>query len=451
MEDLDSETDFDEMSARDITQTILEDDVKIYKKFLPEIKKLDSKSFKNMFYGNKNYCYNIRNRMQFNLLLDKFDNFKILLDEWYEDPDTYHYIKELWVNYIGLESLKDKNESEIQNFLLSKNIDYKSWPERIKNRFKLICNNTTNTIINKFRKVYQKLPEIVKKILGMIYSASEYCLQKGEKILSNYMVQYLLSIFGGFINIGLNNISLIKGICCDLSSKFKISDFTFQKCIEFLKKNAKNYKELAKTGFESKFALISYGIASVYKLYSSINSYNEIKNTMKKIEGFEKALDELEKNFQNHKNLIDSRLESTESRDIKSLNDTIESCIILVNADKSLVTKLIREINSCLEESRKAKKKEIVNLIGSIIQTGVGIAGAVLTGGFTCVLYIGGFLLNGASVVLNGINIDNLGTNIKDLEGILQRAQNLDKEVDEELEKIRVILSENKDAAPTYF
>lgn len=135
MEYSDDETDFDEKSAREVTETLLEEDIKIYRKFLPDIKKLDSKSFKNMFYGNKNYNYNIRNRIQFNLLLDKFDNFKALLEEWYEDKDTYCYIRELWLKYISIESLRDKGESEINKFLLTKNINYPSWPKRIKDKF----------------------------------------------------------------------------------------------------------------------------------------------------------------------------------------------------------------------------------------------------------------------------------------------------------------------------
>lgn len=447
----DTETDFDEMSAREATQLLLEEDIKLYRKFIPEINNMDSKSFKNMFNGNKNYLYKVKNGLQFNLLLDKFDNFRALLEEWYEDRDNYCYLKELWLKYISLESLKDKTELEIKNFLLSKNINYPSWPQKIKNAFLKICNNTTNTIIMKFKQIFEKLPDIIHKILGMIVSASEYCLQKGEKILSNYVMQYAFSIMGGFMNIGVNNFSLIKGVFVDLVSKFKIANFSFSSCINFLKNNASKYKEMAKIGFNSKFALVSYGIFSVYKLYSSLNSYYEIKNTMKKIKGFEKAVEELEKNFNNHKQLIDDRLSSDISRDIQNLNDTIEDCLVLVNADKQLITNLIREINSCLEENKNSKKKEVINLIGSIIQTGVGIAGAILTGGFTCALYIGGALLNGTSVALNGINIDNLKTNIKDLERILKRAEDLNVKIDEELKKIKTILNENKEATPTYY
>ena len=117
-----------------------------------------------------------------------------------------------------------------------------------------------NTIISKFRKVFEKLPEIVQKILGMFYSASEYCREKGGKILPDFMKQYALSIVGGFINIGVNNFSLIKEVIFDLCSKFKLSDFSFKNCINFMKNYASKYKELAKIGFESKFALVSYGI-----------------------------------------------------------------------------------------------------------------------------------------------------------------------------------------------
>ncbi len=447
----DAETDFDEMSAREATQLLLEEDIKVFRKFIPEINNLDSKSFKNMFYGNKNYTYKVKNGLQFNLLLDKFDNFRVLLEEWYEDRDNYCYMKELWLKYISLESLKDKTESEINNFLISKNIDYPSWPQKIKRKFIQICSNTTNTIIMKFKHIFERLPEIIKKILGMIYSASEYCLQKGKNILSNYVMQYAFSILGGFINIGANNFSLIKGVFVDLVSKFKIANFSFSSCINFLKNNASKYKEMAKIGFNSKFALVSYGISSVYKLYSALSSYDEIKNTMKKIEGFENAVDELEKNFNKHTELIKKNLSSVQSRDIQNLNDTIQNCLLLVNADKQLITNLIREINSCLEENKNSKKKEVINLIGSIVQTGVGIAGAFLTGGLTCALYIGGALLNGTTVVLNGINIDNLKINIKELERILKKAQDLDTKIDEELNNIKTILNENKESTPKFY
>ena len=104
----DSSDKFNEDSARELTEYVLKNDIKIYKKFLPVIKQLDSQSFYNMFKGNINYEYKIKNRLEFNLLLNKFDNFKILLEEWYTDKMKYPYIQELWLKYISLAGLSEK-------------------------------------------------------------------------------------------------------------------------------------------------------------------------------------------------------------------------------------------------------------------------------------------------------------------------------------------------------
>ena len=90
-----STNNFDEESARQLTEILLKDDLKIFRKFLPIIRLFDRKCFYNMFIGNIKYEYKIKNRLKFNLLLNKFDNFQILLIEWYTDKDKYPYIQEL--------------------------------------------------------------------------------------------------------------------------------------------------------------------------------------------------------------------------------------------------------------------------------------------------------------------------------------------------------------------
>ena len=462
MESSDAETDFDETSARNVTNIILKDDIKTYKKYLPQIKRLDSDAFKNMFQGNKEYEYNIQNRYHFNLLLDKFNNFSTLLDEWYEEEDKYDYIKQLWLKYISIESMKNKTESEIQNFLSTKNINYSSWPSSIKEKFLQICANTEQTIIYKFKKSFEKLPNTVKKLLGVIYSISKYCSENGKKLFQNFSFNYIFSIIKKYIGIDLDNNSKLKEICISLCKFFKIDDFKMENILEYLKniiaefplmQSSKNIIQVSTnlaSVFDSTIGSICYGIIGIYNLTSAFLSYSKIIKSMEKIKGFEKAVDEINKRFQEHKKIVDEKLESNKSRDIENLNSTIEICIEYIKHDKIDIIELIKQIKDCLDECKLMEKEKIAKIIASIIQAGVGVVACILTGGISCILYIGGALLNGATVVLEGININHLKTNIKELERILKKANDLEKEIDEELERIANILKENNDSIPSF-
>ena len=128
-----------------------------------------------MVYANKKYDYDIKDKDKFNFLLTKFENFKFLLDEWYEDKDKHFYINELWKKYISIESLRDKKEKEIEDFLSEKKINYKSWPQIIKDEFLNIIQNTKDTIIFSCKKSFEQFPTLMKNLLGKLYSISEYC------------------------------------------------------------------------------------------------------------------------------------------------------------------------------------------------------------------------------------------------------------------------------------
>jgi hypothetical protein len=112
-----NEIGINEEKARDLVYYLLENDASVFKKLIPEIKAMDSESFENLFRGipfnGKNsengYNYNVHNKKQFENLLDKFDNFWIILDDWYLDKTYYQYIKDLWINYISIEKIQKKN------------------------------------------------------------------------------------------------------------------------------------------------------------------------------------------------------------------------------------------------------------------------------------------------------------------------------------------------------
>lgn len=109
MNGIEEENGFNESKARNLVYYLLENDINTFKKLIPEIKNMDSKSFHQLFMGNFNNTENVNyNKKIFEKLSDKFDNFCIILDSWYLDNKYRSYIKELWINYISIENLIKK-------------------------------------------------------------------------------------------------------------------------------------------------------------------------------------------------------------------------------------------------------------------------------------------------------------------------------------------------------
>ena len=204
----DSGNDFDEKSAKNIVFYLLKSDN--YKEFLPEIDKFDSDSLHNMLQGIKAYKYKIKNRVKFDLLLEKFDNFKVLMEEWYDTKEKYHYIKQLWDEYIYIESIKDKNENEIETYLTMYKIDYKNWPISIKDEFKLISYNTVNTYIYPLCQALEKLSEEKEEIIKILFSISEYYKNTFNGLLYELVMKYIKTLIEEHEELNIFNVEFIK-------------------------------------------------------------------------------------------------------------------------------------------------------------------------------------------------------------------------------------------------
>ncbi len=57
--------DFNEVQARELVNLLLSNDIKVYRKLLPEIENLNSEDFENLFNGNYNYEFNVKNKKNF--------------------------------------------------------------------------------------------------------------------------------------------------------------------------------------------------------------------------------------------------------------------------------------------------------------------------------------------------------------------------------------------------
>lgn len=127
---------FDEARAKRVIISLLKKDAIIFRKLIPEIEKLDSESLENLFSGEDNYQYNIKNKNILKKLLIKFDNFLIILYTWYKEDKYYKYLEELWVKYPSIEDLKAfDEEKDLSDRLKSYGINYEYWPKDIKESF----------------------------------------------------------------------------------------------------------------------------------------------------------------------------------------------------------------------------------------------------------------------------------------------------------------------------
>ena len=196
---------FNEKSARNLAYYLLEEDAKIFKQFLPEIKNFDSITFENMFSAEKYYDYKFSNKNHFNLLLYKFENFNFLLFEFYDDNNTYQYIKELWQKYICLESLRNKSKDEIGNFLSKKNIDYKIWPEQFKYFIFRTLHGINRTTLYNNKDEIQYFYKRLDLFFNNNFYTSKYC---HKNIDENQLVYRKNNLECNFMNFIFNTSSL---------------------------------------------------------------------------------------------------------------------------------------------------------------------------------------------------------------------------------------------------
>lgn len=181
---------FNESKARELIYILLKNDIIIYKKLIPEIKKLNSEAFENMFKGvpfkkndanDEGYYYPVKNKKEFEKLLNKIDNFAIILEQWYQDENYYEYLKELWIKYISIEELRNKNEKKIEEILESNSIHYRDWPQNIKEELKSLIQSTENTRIFEMKDILNDQFAQINNILEDLINFKNQIKDQGKE------------------------------------------------------------------------------------------------------------------------------------------------------------------------------------------------------------------------------------------------------------------------------
>ena len=461
------ENKFDEKKARDLVYFLLKNDIKTFKNLIPEIKNMDSKSFNNLFRGipfkaennGDGYNYQVRSRKQFESLIEKFDNFWIILDSWYIDKKYYEYLKELWINYISIENLRTKDEISIETILSSYNIDYKSWPKDIKSDFRKICKPKTNTRILEKKEEYDKINYEFQKIIKKIETFRNIIAKEPDMKIylknTNIILENLKDIFNNWYE-NLTNSSdknKISGTITFMSiiSTIKIFDGTepnlkSDKKSEIVNSkinknssekskdlNTSNIKVILKDILENKVIFNIYiglsfvgFVASAFELNNAINDLNKID-----LKNYEERLDKIKNDFNEHKNLV-----GILPVDPKEALEMIKDLFKKLFQDYDAVNDLIKDICKDIKLAEKHKNYSTIGLIGtSTLALGGIIGGLAIQNTYSLYYGISAFT-NILSVISNGSILYLSKNKIIDLLATLDKAKKLRKEILNEMENL---------------
>lgn len=442
---------FDEIIAKETASSLLEGDAKMYRKFIPEIEKMDSYSLNKLFKGEKNYNYKINNQYQFDQLIDKFNNFSCLLSEWYDLPEYREYLKQIWTSYIVMEELHGKNDLEIEKKLKSFEINYNDWPDEAKKTFKLAFNNTKKSIVAKeeYKNRIKKLPEFWNSFISQLNKFSQFCFNKNCSEMENIIEEYKLSLIANLIRVSNSNFPMLKEVIKDIYHGFSSSSFSLNNSLRIIKENALKYKEALKAGYSSKFSIALQGFVSLGNLYTTISNFIKIHECSSKIPFFKDKIDDIYLDFSRNKLelLIIQKLPT----DLNEINIMLKDKIKAIRKNKEDIIELIGKISLSIKYNQDIKKEEVNNLITNLVQTCVGIVGGIVTGGVTSGIYFGCSVINGICSIGHAININEVKDNIEELEKILCEAKEKEKEIDGLVDGLNSFFKENLDVFPNYF
>lgn len=123
---------------RKLAEFLLSSDLNIFKRHLAEVRKLSDKDFNELFEGNTEHKFNVQSEKDFRQLVQKFDDNKDLLSQFYNKEKYYDFILKIWRPNI-LQNIKNAKNDEEKNVILKKyKIDISTLDEEDREDFKII-------------------------------------------------------------------------------------------------------------------------------------------------------------------------------------------------------------------------------------------------------------------------------------------------------------------------
>jgi len=464
---------FDEQKAKNLVRFLLSSPKEhvFYKSLLPEVLNLSSEEFRQLFEGNSDYDFNVKNKDKFHLLALKFENFRFLLSEWYTKGENYYEcLKDIWNNFNDLNNLKNLDEYSLEKKLNNLCVS-KFWTNEIKDDFKRLINFSVD-LSEKFQvflqEKYTQLDEIIKNIKKSKKAVETKEKENNEKknmifdestksvinsILDSVASKFFENLKSEYNN---NNISteesnkitkftenekqnLIKSVALKYATgdlgQFKLSD-----ALETAKNLSTqiNYDKLFSKDTIKKIDIIAknkiaahaiLGLSFLSLCNNIYSTYQLFQDSRSKIKELNERLNVIESNFIRHKNEIPFINGKDYEKDMRK----IEDIRLKFEEDKDNLEQLINDIDSALADQKSEKNKRIYQAIYSAFLTaGAGLAGG-LSKGSNKIEYASAGIFGGVSVVNNIVDIAKLQKNISEYKKLLKKARNLENEIQNEI------------------
>ena len=427
-----------------------------YKKFSDKVNNFRLKDFQKLFesqfdYDNddeiNDFCnkYNINDIKGFKLLILKFQNFQIILSEWYSDKTKNEYLKQLWHLYPIMHKLKDKEEKELEKELIEAN--YSNWNKEDKITFKQCIENSPEIKAIQFNNYIENNIEEFGILIGnCVQFNNSFEKSKDMKEFRNKSDKFIKNLLKKGLKLKNNAINkintfkdaienrtfnfLIKKIAEKVRSNQTVDNY-FKRMINLLNNNKiKDFISLNNTlisGINTAFSFFELG----YHLYDLIQCFRELRNIDNYYFYYE--LRKISNNFENHKNEI-KNIQGNDEKDL----ELILSILKKLKQDRDDILKLIQNVNEEKNEEVEKRNKNTKKVIKRAFATCLGfVAGAYLTGGVSTVISVTSGVINAIKLGKSGVKLINNIQQISYFENLLEEMIKKQNEIEKEIKSIK--------------
>lgn len=487
---------------RKLAEYLLNSDLNIFKRHLPEVQKLNDEDFNELFEGNTEYKFNTINERDFKQLAQKFQDNKELLLEFYSNEKYYSYILKIWRPNI-LQSLKSADPKKKEEIFKRYKIDISEWDGGFIERFNMIIDTppVEDLLANRFKnyiqadygdfdELIQNVDKCKKKIQNDEESHCNKTLRANletsmTKVIKDMVPKYLVNLKNELPNLykdikkkeeenairdildsGLtkeNEKKLINKVKKIYEKKeFDPLDFDFNKESNKLKElsdkfNQENYEtnvfaskyelnfmgtdlsEKAEVAFSNKIVKDAIlGLSMANLTYSVSHVSQSLSNYNQYTEQFRNRIDIIRKNFNKHQSEV-KIIEDEEDVDI--LLEQIIKIGKKFNQDLADIKDLIKDIKDARNNVQTERNKSIFNLAlsgGGIV---VSVVGMSVTKGDDSIDYAKSSAAQVLSFISNCVDIHTLNKTLDKFGEYLQEAESLREQITNEIDKLRTKFS----------